>query len=326
MILVVGGAGYIGAHTNKRLSQAGLETVVFDNLSLGHRDFVKWGHFFEGDLLDPNAIRACFKKYPIDTVMHFSALTNVGDSVKNPEKYYRNNVANTLNLLDIVREFEVKHFVFSSTAAIYGTPNTIPIPESHPQSPINPYGRSKLMIEQLLSDYDTAYGIKSVFLRYFNAAGADLDAEIGEKHDPESHLIPIAIQATLGQRGPLQLYGTDYDTKDGTCIRDYVHVTDIADAHLLAVQYLKSKNKSDAFNLGNGQGFSVREIVQTIEKVSGQKCPCQEAPRREGDPPVLVANSEKAKHDIGWRPELVDIALIIESAWKWHSQLLKGAD
>lgn len=321
MILIVGGAGYIGSHINKKLSDQGYQTVVFDNLSFGHADFAKWGIFQQGDLENVDDIREVFKKYPIDAVMHFAAFTYVGESVENPQKYYLNNLRNTLNLLQVMLEEDVKYFVFSSTCATYGTPEKIPIPENHPQSPINPYGKAKLMVEQVLADYSQAYGMKYASLRYFNAAGADPDAEIGELHDPETHLIPLILDVAGGVRDKVQIYGTDYPTPDGTCIRDYIHVMDLADAHIKALEYLQEGGKSDVFNLGNGQGFSVREVIETAKEVTGKDITAEEVERRAGDPPVLVGSSKKARETLGWNPKYPDLQLIIETAWKWHQKI-----
>ncbi|MEW5948866.1 MAG: UDP-glucose 4-epimerase GalE [Thermodesulfobacteriota bacterium] len=322
-ILIVGGAGYIGSHTNKFLHQKGLETVVFDNLIYGHREFVKWGEFVLGDLADKEHLRLCFKKYPIEAVLHFSAFAYVGESVVNPAKYYQNNVVNTLNLLEVMREYGVKYFIFSSTCATYGIPKTIPITESHPQRPISPYGKSKLMIEQILKDYDPAYGIKHINLRYFNAAGADPEGEIGESHDPETHLIPLAICAALGITDGIQIFGTDYPTKDGTCIRDYIHVTDLADAHVKALEYLHATDQSDAFNLGNGSGYSVKEVIDTVRCIAKKEFRVLEAGRREGDPPVLISGMQKAKDILGWVPRFSRIDEIVETAFRWHSSRKK---
>jgi len=322
MILIAGGAGYIGSHVNKLLTKKGFETVIFDNLSCGHREFVKWGEFFEGDLLDISRLRSCFESYRIEAVMHFSAFALVEESVAHPEKYYQNNVIGTLNLLQVMREFGVKHFLFSSTCATYGLPEKIPIPEDHPQRPINPYGRTKLIIEETLKDYDRAYGLKHINLRYFNAAGADPDGEIGELHHPETHLIPLVIYAATGLNEEIKIFGTDYPTKDGTCIRDYIHVMDLADAHIKALQYLMDKNRSDSFNLGNGSGHSVREVIEAVRKVSKKDFKIVEAERREGDPPVLISSSEKAIETLKWKPQYEGIETIIETAWKWHQKAL----
>ena len=263
MILIVGGAGYIGSHLNKEISKKGIKTVIFDNLSYGHRDFVKWGTFEKGDLGNIEDIRSVFRKYPIEAVMHFAAFTYVGESVEDPQKYYLNNVKNTLNLLQVMLEENVKYFVFSSTCATYGNPVEIPITENHPQNPINPYGKGKLIVETVLKDYSDAYGLKYASLRYFNAAGADPDGDVGELHDPETHLIPLILDVAAGKREDIKIFGTDYDTPDGTCIRDYIHVTDLAEAHILALEYLQNGGKSDFFNLGNGNGFSVKEVIET---------------------------------------------------------------
>jgi UDP-glucose 4-epimerase len=321
MILIVGGAGYIGSHMNKLLNRRGYETVVFDNLVYGNRDFVRWGEFVLGDLADRDQVRLCFRKYPIDTVMHFSAFAYVGESVTDPARYYLNNVANTLNLIEAMRESgNVRHLIFSSSCATYGVPEEIPITEDHPQRPVNPYGRSKLMIEEILKDYDKAYGIKHVNLRYFNAAGADPEGDIGERHDPETHLIPLTIYAALGISQDVKVFGTDYPTGDGTCIRDYVHVMDLADAHIRAMEYLKTKGESASFNLGNGNGYSVREIIETVKKISKKDFKVTEADRREGDPPVLVGSSEKAIEVLEWRPQYASIETIVETAYNWHSR------
>jgi len=322
MILIVGGAGYIGSHVNKLLTKKGYETVIFDNLSRGHREFVKWGEFFEGDLLDIGRLRSCFESYRIEAVMHFSAFALVEESVLYPEKYYQNNVIGTLNLLQVMREFGVKHFIFSSTCATYGLPGKIPISEDHPQNPINPYGRTKLLIEEALKDYDRAYGLKHINLRYFNAAGADLDGEIGELHQPETHLIPLVIYAAKGLNEEIKIFGTDYPTKDGTCIRDYIHVMDLADAHIKALQYLMDKNQSGSFNLGNGNGHSVREVIEAVRKVSKKDFKVVEAGRREGDPPVLISSNEKAIETLKWKPQYEDLDMIIETAWRWHKKKL----
>lgn len=318
MILVVGGAGYIGSHVNKELSKRGYETIVLDNLSYGHRDAVKWGTFIPGDIEDKQQLRLVFSKYKIDAVMHFSAFIAVGESVTNPQKYYINNVCNTVNLLQIMLEYNVKYFIFSSTAATYGNPTESPIPETHSQKPINPYGRSKLMVEEILKDYDKAYGLKYSPLRYFNAAGADVEGEIGEMHDPETHLIPVILDAAIGRRESIKIFGTDYDTPDGTCIRDYIHVTDLADAHILALERLMKGGNSEAFNLGNGSGFSVREVIEMAKKVTGREIKIEEVDRRAGDPAVLLGGSDKAKSMLGWKPKYYELEKIVESAWKWH--------
>ncbi len=320
MILIVGGAGYIGSHVNKCLVRRGFKTIVFDNLSRGHRQFVKWGEFFEGDLLHPAHLRSCFERYRIEAVMHFSALSLVEESVVHPERYYQNNVIGTLNLLQAMREFGVRYFIFSSTCATYGIPETVPIPEDHPQSPVNPYGQTKLIIEKALRDYDEAYGLRHINLRYFNAAGADPEGEIGERHHPETHLIPLAIFAAMGLKKEIKIFGTDYPTKDGTCIRDYIHVMDLADAHIKALEYLLNGGRSDSFNLGNGNGTSVREVVEVVKQVTQKDFRVVEAERRIGDPPVLVSSSQKAFETLQWKPEYAEIETIIETAWKWHQK------
>lgn len=323
MILIVGGAGYIGSHLNKEINKKGYETVVFDNLSYGHEDFVKWGTFERGDLGNIEDIRKIFKKYSIEAVMHFAAFTYVGESVEDPQKYYMNNVKNTLNLLKVILEENVKFFVFSSTCATYGNPVEIPITENHPQNPINPYGRGKLIVEQVLKDYSDAYGLKYVSLRYFNAAGADPDCEIGEMHDPETHLIPLILDAASSKREDIKIFGTDYDTPDGTCIRDYIHVTDLADAHILALEYLKNGGSSDFFNLGNGNGFSVKEVIETARKITGKEIKEVEVERRPGDPPILIGSSKKAMKILKWKPKYHDLSKIVETAWKWHQNINK---
>jgi UDP-glucose 4-epimerase len=322
MILIAGGAGYIGSHANKILNKKGYETLVYDNLSRGHREFAKWGHFILGDLGDKEQLRLCFKNYPIDAVMHYCAFCYVGESVDHPAEYYRNNVTSTLNLLDVMVEYDVKYFIFSSTCATYGNPVQIPIAEDHPQHPINPYGKSKLMVEQILKDYDEAYGIRHVSLRYFNAAGADPEGEIGEWHAPEPHLIPIALQVATGQLENVQIYGTDYDTPDGTCIRDYIHINDLAEAHLLALEYLAQGGASEAFNLGNGKGFSVKEVLNEARRVTDKNIVALEGVRRAGDPPILIGSSEKAHNVLKWQPVHNSLTEIIETAWKWQKNVL----
>ncbi len=319
MILITGGAGYVGSHTNKLLCQHGYKTIVFDNLIYGHHEFVKWGNFFLGDLANKEQLRSCFRTYSIEAVMHFSGYAYVGESVVDPSKYYHNNVANTLNLLDVMREFDVKHCIFSSSCVTYGVPLAIPLTEDHLQHPINPYGKTKLMVEQILRDFDSAYGLSHVNLRYFNAAGADPDGEIGEKHDPETHLIPLVLYAAQGKREDVKILGTDYNTPDGTCIRDYIHVTDLADAHLRGLQYLMNGGKSDSFNLGNGKGFSVREVIETAKRVTGKGIKAISSERRAGDPPVLIGSSDKAKQILNWKPNYTDLSTIIETAWNWHN-------
>lgn len=316
-ILVIGGAGYIGSHTVKMLAEKGYNPVVYDNLSKGHREAVKDYPFEMGDLGDAVRLSEVFKKHKIDAVMHFAAFIEVGESVKEPAKYYNNNVSKVLTLLDTMVEQGIKYFVFSSTAATFGEPVKEKIDESHPQSPINPYGNTKLMVEKILTDFDNAYGLKSTALRYFNASGADDSGEIGESHNPESHLIPIVLQAAAGKRPSIKMFGDDYPTPDGTCVRDYVHVNDLARAHILALEKMFSDNKSERFNLGSGNGFSVAELVKEAKKITGVDFKVEVAPRREGDPAVLVADSTKARQVLGWEPEYT-LTQIIETAWKWE--------
>ncbi|MEN2998160.1 MAG: UDP-glucose 4-epimerase GalE [Brevinematia bacterium] len=321
VVLVVGGAGYIGSHVNKLLSKKGYKTVVFDNLVYGHREFLKWGEFVLGDLSNIEQIRLCFRKYKFDAVMHFSAYAYVGESVENPSKYYFNNVSYTLNLLQVMLENGVNNFIFSSTCATYGIPNQIPIPEDHPQNPINPYGWSKLMVEQILKDYGRAYGLKYVIFRYFNAAGADPECEIGEWHEPETHLIPLALKTALGVNDHLKIFGEDYPTPDGTCVRDFIHVDDLAEAHILGLEYLVDTGKSEVFNLGNERGFSVREVVNKVEEITKKKVKTVSWSRREGDPPVLIGSSEKARRILGWIPKYSSIETIIETSWNWEKKM-----
>ena len=317
-VLVTGGAGYIGAHACKALARAGYTPITYDNMVYGHRSAVKWGPLEEGDITDSVRLEAVMRKYNPKAVMHFAAYAYVGESVEKPSKYYHNNVAGTLTLLDSMRSCSIDKIIFSSTCATYGMPEQIPIPEDHLQNPINPYGRSKLMIEWILKDFAAAYDIRYVCLRYFNAAGADPDAEIGESHDPETHLIPLVLDVASGKRAQIEIFGTDYDTPDGTCIRDYIHVTDLANAHVLALEYLISGGDSDVFNLGNGSGFSVREVIAAALKITDCDIPYQESDRRPGDPPVLIGSSEKIRKNLGWSPAYYDLDAIIETAWRWH--------
>lgn len=320
-VLIAGGAGYIGSHVNRALAGRGRDTVVYDNLSRGHREFCRWGAFEEGDLGDTGRLREVFRKYRIGSVMHFAAFTYVGESVEDPLAYYVNNTANTMNLLQVMREHGVGRFIFSSTAAIFGSPVEIPIVENHVRRPINPYGRSKLMIEDILGDCSAAYGLRSVCLRYFNAAGADPAAEIGEWHEPETHLVPLVLDAAMGARDRVEIYGTDYETPDGTCVRDYIHVMDLAEAHLLALEYLRRGGETNAFNLGNGKGFSVREVIDAARSVTAREIAAVEAPRRPGDPAVLVADSGKAAQVLGWRPRYDTLEGIVETAWAWRRKM-----
>lgn len=320
-ILVVGGAGYIGSHMVKMLLDRGFRVVTLDNLATGYRQSVLGGDFVQGDAGDPLLLERLFTGYAFAGVMHFASHIQVGESVTDPAKYYRNNVSNTLILLDAMRKHGVGRFIFSSSAAVYGEPLAVPITESHPKNPINPYGRSKWMIEEVLTDYDLAYGLRSVCFRYFNAAGADPGGAIGECHTPETHLIPLVLMAASGRRPQVKLFGEDYDTPDGTCIRDYVHVNDLCQAHLLALERLLQGGSSAAFNLGNGGGFSVREVIDTAERVTGRKIPVVVAPRRAGDPARLVADASLAQRELGWRPQFSELEQIIHHAWQWEQKL-----
>ena len=317
-VLICGGAGYIGSHTNKLLSRQGYDTVIFDNLVYGHKEAVKWGTFIQGDLKNQKEIEEVFQKYPIDAVLHFAAYAYVGESVQEPEKYYYNNVVNTLNLLNVMRKHRCDKIIFSSTCATYGEPEKVPITEEMPQKPINPYGETKLTVERIFRDYEKAYGLKYVVLRYFNAAGADPDGEIGESHNPETHIIPLVMDAVSGKKPDIKVFGTDYPTPDGSCVRDYIHVTDLAQAHLLALQYLEKGGESDCFNLGNEKGTSVLEIISAVKRVTGRDFTVTPSPRRPGDPAVLVGSSEKARRILGWEPKFADIDIIVDHAWKWH--------
>ena len=323
-ILITGGAGYIGSHTALSLKRQGYDFIVYDNLSSGHRESICGYQFVQGDISDRPLLENTIKSYGVTDVIHFAASSVVGESMQNPQKYYQNNVVGTLSLLDTILACKVKRIVFSSTAAVYGEPDLIPITEDSSKQPTNVYGRTKLMIENILEDYDLAYGLKYVSLRYFNACGADDEGLIGEDHRPETHLIPLVLQTALGLRTKISIYGDDYPTKDGTCIRDYIHVNDLARAHVLALNYLRSNNKSDVFNLGNGNGFSVKEIIRAAEKVVASSIPHDIGPRRSGDPAVLVADAQKAKKKLGWKPEYTDLERIIKTAWQWHSENPSG--
>ncbi len=324
MVLVTGGAGYVGAHICKSLSACGVGVVTFDNLSYGHRDFVKWGPFVKGDLSDTPALRRVFEEFRPSAIMHFAASSYVGESVTDPLKYYRNNVAGAINLLAVAVEFGVKSFVLSSSCATYGIPDSVTITEDNPQNPINPYGETKLVIERMLKSFDEAYGIRSVPLRYFNAAGADPEADIGEDHSPETHLIPLALDAAMGLRDDITVYGTDYETPDGTCVRDFIHVMDLADAHIKALEYLTEGGESTAFNLGSGSGHSVKEILASVKRVTGRDFKVTLGERRPGDPPRLVASSGKAATKLLWEPARGEIDLIVEDAWRWHCKRFGG--
>ena len=323
-MLVTGGAGYIGSHVVKELTIAGHDVVVYDNLSKGHREAVRGGTFIHGDLADKGLLRETMRAHGVDVVVHLAADTSVAESMSNPAVYYQNNVVNGLTLLDTMLECGVKRIVFSSSAAVYGEPEKVPITEDASKRPTNVYGETKLVFEGILAAYDRAYGLKYISLRYFNAAGADESGEIGEDHNPETQLIPIVLQTALGQRPYLEIYGTDYPTRDGTCIRDYIHVSDLAVAHILAAEALMNGVPSNVYNLGNESGHSVREVVSVAEKVVGHKIPVREAGRRPGDPAVLVASSEKIRRDLGWRPRYANLEDIVASAWKWHSRHPRG--
>lgn len=317
MILIMGGAGYIGSHTLKHLLNKGYECIVADNLVYGHREAVdSRAKFIQADLLDKESLRNIFKNNKIDAVIHFAAFAYVGESVVNPQKYYTNNLVGTLNLLDVMLEFDVKKIVFSSTCATYGEPKYTPIDESHPQNPINPYGKTKLMIEEVFEDYSKAYGLKYIALRYFNAAGASFDSTIGESHSPETHIIPLVLKAIKGEIQNVKVFGDDYDTKDGTCIRDYIHVEDLATAHRLAYENLD--NYSGFINLGTGVGTSVKEIIAVAEKITGKVCPKEFVQRRAGDPARLFADNKKAKEVLGWTIKYDKIDDILKTAWEWE--------
>lgn len=317
-ILVTGGAGYIGSHVLKRLLEAGHDTVTIDNLKKGHKKAVLGGEFIEGDIGDKELLQSIFTEHDIKGVVHLAADSLVGESMEDPGKYYNNNVAKALNLLEAMVENNVDYFVFSSTAAVYGEPEAVPIVEEHPTNPENVYGESKLFFEKILKRYDQIHGLKYISLRYFNAAGADPEAKIGEAHDPETHLIPIVLQTALGIRDKIYIFGDDYPTKDGSCVRDYIHVNDLADAHLLAVEALADGENSDIYNLGCGDGYSVKEVIETAKKVTQKDFEVEVSERRAGDPAVLIASSEKIKNYLGWQPKYQDLEKIISTAWKWH--------
>ena len=320
-VLVTGGAGYIGAHACKALKQAGYNPVVYDNLDRGVKDAVLWGEFEEGDILDRARLGEVFEKHKPSAVMHFAALCAVGESVEKPELYYRNNVTGTLTLLEAMNDHGIKQFIFSSTCATYGDPQKIPLTEDHPQNPINPYGSSKLMIEMLLNDFETAHGLKHISLRYFNACGCDADGETGDYHEKKTLVIPILCEVALGIRDTFFINGEDYETEDGTCIRDYIHVADLASAHIQALQALQAgTNTTHAYNLGNGQGFSVKEMLEKARKVTGKEIPCKLGPRRAGDPPKLIGDASLARKELGWEPKYTDVEQIIETAWKWYTR------
>jgi UDP-glucose 4-epimerase len=322
-ILVTGGAGFIGSHTVQALQKSGYHVLIVDNLVYGHRDIVEnvlQTQLIVGDICNRSLLDSIFSSYPIEAVIHFAAFAYVGESVENPAKYYANNLMGTFNLLEAMRAASVSKIVFSSTCATYGIPQNIPIPEQHPQNPINPYGTSKLMVEKLLADYGRAYGFKSVIFRYFNAAGADPDGQLGEDHVPETHLIPLVLLTALGRRDSIAVFGTDYPTPDGTCLRDYIHVADLAEAHVLGLKHLLDGNQSQVFNLSNRSGFSVKQIIATAKQVTGREIKIVECDRRTGDPPILIGNSQKAQKMLNWQPRYTEIKEILAHAWQWHYQ------
>lgn len=322
-VLVTGGAGYIGSVAVEDLKRRGEEVVVLDNLVYGHREAVADGvAFYKGNIGDNDLVKRLIAEHKIDACMHYSAYAYVGESVQQPAKYYENNFVETLHLLDTLRDNGVKRFIFSSTCATYGVPQRIPIDEQHPQWPINPYGWSKLMVERALDSYDSAYGLKYVALRYFNAAGAS--ERCGEDHDPETHLIPLVLKAAMGKIQKVSVFGTDYDTPDGTAVRDYIHISDLSSAHLLALDHLRADKDSQFINLGNGNGYSVKEVIETARKLTGRDIPVENAPRRAGDPPQLVGDSKKAREVLGWKPKYPELEKIIESAWNWHQHHPNG--
>jgi UDP-arabinose 4-epimerase len=322
-ILVTGGAGYVGSHCCKVLAEAGFEPIVFDNLSMGHREAVRWGPLIEGDMRDADALHAAMREARPTAVLHFAALALVGESTAHPERYYAVNVGGTLNLLEAMRAANVGRIVFSSTCALYGQPDRVPIIEDAPKRPINPYGASKLACERMLEDFEQAHSIRSVSLRYFNAAGADSAAETGEWHDPETHLLPLVLDAALGRRRAISVFGTDYPTADGTAVRDYIHVMDLADAHVAALRHLIGGGDSAALNLGRGRGSSVREVIAAVENVTGRKVPSREEPRRAGDPPVLIADPRRAEVLLKWRAR-ADLEAMVEDAWRWHLKVYRN--
>lgn len=325
-IVVTGGAGYIGSHTVRLMVKKGFDVVVIDNLVYGHHDAIvdPGVQLVVGDLSDPELLERIFSKHKVTAVLHFAAYALVGESVTEPNKYYHNNMAAPLVLLDAMRKYGCHTFIFSSTCATYGNPQYMPMDENHPQAPINPYGTSKLMLEMVLKDYAKAYDLKYVILRYFNASGCSADGLIGEDHTPESHLIPLILKAIKGERSAITVFGTDYDTPDGTCVRDYIHIEDLAEAHYLAYQYLANGGVSEVFNLGTGQGYSVKQVIEVAEQVSGKKVPVVYGERRPGDPPVLVANATKANTVLGWKPLYNDLNEIVRTAWAWESGPLNG--
>lgn len=323
-ILVIGGAGYIGSHMVMDLLRAGYPTVILDNLSRGHRELLPGGDFVHGDMGNPQDLRAVFARYQVKAVMHFAAHSLVGESVEQPLAYYRNNVANTITLLEEMERANISHFIFSSTAAVYGEPVSTPIAEDHPCAPTNPYGATKLAVERLLADVSHANGMTCSILRYFNAAGADHSGKIGERHQPETHLIPLVLQVATGERESIRIFGDDYPTPDGTCLRDYVHVSDLTRAHLLALEHLLAGGANTTCNLGNSNGYSVRQIIDTAREITGHAIPAETVARRAGDPAVLIADSSKIRRELGWQPAYEDVGDIIRSAWVWHQQEASG--
>jgi UDP-glucose 4-epimerase len=320
-VVVAGGAGYIGSHMVRMLQESGYQAVVVDNMATGYADAVRFGaELRAGDIGDAGFMRGVLREFQPKCVMHFAAASLVGESMVQPSKYWRNNLVQTLNLLDTMLECEVKQFIFSSTAAVYGNPIEVPITEQHPQLPINPYGNSKLAVEKALQDYGTAYGLRSITLRYFNAAGAHPDGSIGERHEPETHLIPLVLQVASGRREVIGRFGQDFPTRDGSCIRDYIHVQDLCTAHLLALRKLEEGAGTTVYNLGNGNGHSVNEVIEAARRVTGHPIPVRDDPRRAGDPPVLVADATRARQELGWTPQYADIETIIAHAWQWEQK------
>jgi UDP-glucose 4-epimerase len=319
-IIVAGGAGYIGSHTVKELIREGFQVIIFDNFSTGKKELVISGEVVEGDLMDKESIRKAFQSKNIGAVLHFASLIQVGESYVNPQKYYTHNLISSLNLLEIMLEAGVKNFIFSSSAAVYGVPQELPIPESHPLNPINPYGQTKLFFEKILQDYERAYGLKFISLRYFNAAGADPEGQLGELHDPETHLIPNLLLFLLGKKRSFDLFGTDFPTDDRTAVRDYIHVTDLAKAHVLALKKILASSSSEFINLGANKGYSVLEIIKKTEEITGQKVNYNKKPRRKGDVPVLLASKEKAEQLLEWKLKYSNIETIVETAWNWHKK------
>jgi UDP-arabinose 4-epimerase len=324
-VLVTGGAGYIGSHTAKQLAAEGFTPIVLDNISTGHADAVRWGRLIEGDLGDRDLLRRVFRENRIDGVIHFAASAYVGESVRHPRAYFQNNVVKSLALFEEMIDAGIDQLVFSSSCATYGVPDTLPITEGQAQRPVNPYGESKLFVERALHAFGQAYGLRSVALRYFNAAGADPDGELGELHDPETHLVPLAIGAALGLGPALDVYGTDYATPDGTAVRDFIHVSDLASAHVAALRYLEFGGASTCLNLGTGHGHSVREVISTVEEVANRPVPSRDRGRRPGDPPILVADAALAREVLGWQPKYDQLRDIVDTAWSWHAHRLELA-